>query len=590
MAAALCTGLLWPCAEAAPAVKTLRHAFLNAETAFDPHAVSDIYSNAITDAIFDPLLCYDYLARPAKLKPNTAAALPEVTDGGRTFTFRLKPGIYFADDPAFNGQKRELTAADYAYSLRRLYDPAVKSPWLWYVEGKIVGGDEAHAAAKKRGLFDYDAPIAGIETPDRYTLRVKLKSTDYNFIYVFATPQLGGMAREVVEKYGADIGAHPVGTGPFRLAEWKRSHKIVLERNAGYRDEVFDAEPAAGDTAGQAILKMQKGKRLPMIDRIEVNIIEESQPRWLALQAGDLDYGNVPTEYAGAAFPGGRLAPFLARKGMTGQRFVEMDLVYTYFNIDHPVVGGLTPERIALRRAVALAYNYAEDVQVIRNGGAVKAESAIPPGAAGYDPAFRTAAFQYDPARAQALLDMAGYKDVDGDGFRENPDGSPLTLEMTGEPDSTIKQFNELWSKNLTAVGLRVRFNLAKWQENNKQAKAGKLAIWQLAWSADYPDGENFLQNLYGPNAGQSNFANFRLPAFDALYDKARGMPASPERDKLYAEMNRLIAVYVPWIPQTHRQRSEVSHPWLVGYRKHPLYTQVWKYLDIDESKRGPRS
>jgi oligopeptide transport system substrate-binding protein len=566
--------------------KTIRTAFLIAETAFDPHAVSDLYSNTINDAIFDALLGYDYLARPAKLKPNTAVALPEVTNEGRIYTFKVKPGIYFADDPVFGGKKRELTAYDYAYSIKRLYDPKVKSPWLWYVEGKIVGGDEAAAVAKKSGAFDYDAPIAGIETPDRYTLRVRLKDTDYNFIYVFATVQLGGIAREVIEKYQPDAGAHPVGTGPFRLAEWKRSHKIVLEANPNYRDDIYDAAPATDDADGQEILKLMKGRKLPMVQRIEVSIIEESQPRWLALLGGDLDYGNVPTEYAGFAFPGGKLAPNLAKQGLKGQRFVETDLVYTYFNLDHPVVGGYGPEKVALRRAIALAYNYHEDINVIRNGGAMKAESGIPPGVAGYDPTFKTDQVSYDPARARALLDMYGYVDKDGDGYREFPDGRPLALEMASEPDTTSKQFQELWVKNLNAIGLRIRFNIAKWPDLNKQGKLGKLAMWQLAWSADYPDGENFLQNIYGPNAGQSNYSNFKYAPFDALYERARKMPPSPERDRLYAEMNRIAAALTPWMPQTHRLRSEVSQQWLLGYRKHPMYNQVWKYLDIDDSKR----
>jgi ABC-type transport system substrate-binding protein len=566
--------------------KTLRTAFLIAETAFDPHAVSDLYSNAINDAIFDPLLKYDYLARPVRLRPNTAVSLPEVSTDGRTYTFRVRPGIRFTPDPAFGGRARELTAHDYAYSLKRLYDPAVKSPWMWYVEGKIVGGDEAHAAAKRTGRFDYDAPLAGIETPDRFTLRIRLKDTDFNFIYVFATVQTAAIAREVVERYGSDIGAHPVGTGPFKLAAWKRSHQIVLVRNPDFREERFVADPPADDPELQAILARHKGRRLPFVDRVEVSIIEESQPRWLALQNGDLDFGNVPTEYAGAAFPGGKLAPYLEKKGMRGQRFVETDLVYVYFNMENTIVGGYTPQHVALRRAIALAYNYHEDIQVIRNGGAVKAESAIPPGVAGYDPGFRSAQMSYDPARARALLDLAGYLDRDGDGFRENPDGSPLTLEMASEPDSTSRLFRELWAKNLNAIGLRVKFRIAKWPDNNKEAKAGKLQMWQLAWSADYPDGENFLQNLYGPNAGQSNYANFRLPAFDRLYERARQMPPSAQREKLYGEMNRLVAAYSPWIPQTHRQRSEVAHGWVYGYRKHPIYPQVWMYIDIDEPQR----
>lgn len=567
--------------------KTLRHAFLVAETAFDPHAVSDLYSNTINDAIFDPLLSYDYLARPARLKPNTAAAMPEVSADGRVYTFHVRPGIYFADDPAFAGKRRELTAADFAYSLRRLYDPALRSPWLWYVEGKIIGGDEAAAAAKKEGRFDYDAPIAGIETPDRYTLRVRLKETDFNFIYIFATVQTAGFAREVVEKYGADIGAHPVGTGPFRLVEWKRSHKIVLEANPGYRDDFYDAAPPANDAEAQAIYRQFKGRKLPMIQRVEVSIIEESQPRWLAFLGGETDYANVPLEYSGFAFPGGRLAPNLVKQGIRGQRFVETDLVYTYFNMKDPVVGGYTPDKVALRRAIGLAYNYDEDINVIRSGGAVKAESAIPPGVAGFDPAFRSGQSVYDPARARALLDVYGYLDRDGDGYREFPDGRPLVIEMGNQPDNTSKQFGELWRKNLDAIGLRVEFRIAKWPDLNKQAKLGQLPMWQLSWSADYPDGENFLQSLYGPNVGQSNNANFQYAPFDALYDRARRMPPSAERDQLYAEMNRIVAAYAPWLPQTHRLRSELSHAWLLGYRKHPMYNQVWKYLDIDEALRA---
>ena len=573
--------------EAAP-LKTIRHAFLIAETTFDPHAVSDVYSNTITDAIFESLLKYDYLARPAKLKANTAVALPEISADGKRYTFRLKPGIYFTDDAVFAGRKRELTSYDYAYSIRRLYDPKIRSPWIWYVEGKIVGGDEAMAAAKKSGTFDYDAPIAGIETPDRYTLRIHLKETDFNFLYVFATPQTGGVAREVIEKYQPDPGAHPVGTGPFRLAEWKRSHQIILEKNAGYRDEFYDAEPG-DDPDFQAIYRQMKGRKLPMVDRIEITIVEESQPRWLAFLNGETDYANVPNEYVGFAFPGGKLAPNLVKKGMRGERFVSPDLVFAYFNLDDPVVGGYSPDKVALRRAMALAYNIDEDIHVVRNGGAIKAESGIPPGVAGYDPAFRSPQMIYEPAKARALLDMYGYVDRDGDGYREFPDGRKLEIEMATEPDTTSKQFNELWKKCLDAVGLKVRFKVAKWPDLSKQAKAGQLAMWQLSWTADYPDGENFLQILYGPNTGQSNNSNFRFKPYDELYERARKMPPSAERDKLYAEMNRIAAAYTPWIPQTHRLRNEVSQPWLIGYKKHPMNNQVWMYLDIDESRRSTK-
>ncbi len=570
------------------AKKTVRTAFLIAETTFDPHVASDLYSNTIMDAIFDPLLKYDYLARPVKLIGNTAIGLPEVSADGRIYTFRVKAGIFFAEDAAFGGKPREVTAYDYAYSLKRLFDPAIRSPWLWYVEGKIVGGDEALQAAKKSGKFEYDGLIDGISTPDKNTLRVRIKEADSNFIYIFATVQTAALAREVIEKYRPDPGAHPVGSGPFKLVEWKRSHKIVLEKNPQFRSVIFQSSPTV-DVNTDPIAANLNGKRLPLVDRVEVTIVEESQPRWLAFLGGETDYANVPSDFINSAFPGGKLAPNLIKQGIRGDRFIETDLVFMYFNLDDPLMGGKTPfapEKVALRRAIALGYNIDEEINVIRNGGAARARSGIPPGVEGYDPNFQTDVNEYDPPRARALLDMFGYKDVDGDGFRETPDGKPMTIEIASEPDQLTKQFNQLWQKNMNAIGIRVKFKIAKWPDLNKDAKASKNMMWQLAWSADYPDAENFLQNLYGPNAGQSNYSNFRHPQFDKLYDEARRMPASPERNKRYAEMNRIAAVYMPWIPQTHRYRNEVWQPWLVGYRKHPIYNQAWLYLDIDESKR----
>jgi oligopeptide transport system substrate-binding protein len=577
-------------ASGAGEVKTVRFSFLIAETEFDPVRSFDLYSNQINDAIFEPLLTYDYLARPAKLKANVAVAMPEITEDGKVYTFKIRPGVFFADDPAFGGKKREVTAQDFAYTIRRLYDPKNRSPWIWYVEGKIVGGDETIEAAKKTGRYDYDAPVKGIETPDKYTLRVRLKEADYNFLYIFATVQTAAMAREVVEKYANEVGAHPVGAGPFRLTEWRRSSKMVLEANPNYREVYFDEQPA-DDPMSQAIAARMKGKKLPQVQRVEVSVIEESQPRWLAFINGETDYANVPAEFIGYAFPGGKVAPFLAKAKIDGQRFVETELVYTYFNLDHPVVGGVTPEKIALRRAMAMGYDVWQDISVIRNGGAIRAMSAIPPGVEGFDPNFRLPDMDYNPARAKSLLDMYGYIDRDGDGYRETPDGKSLVIEMGNEPDSTLAQFAALWKKNMDAIGINITFKRAKWPDLNKEAKAGKLAMWQLAWGADYPDAENFFQSLYGPNAveGGGNFARFRNARFDSLYEQSRRLPPGPERNKLYAEMKRLIAVYVPWIPQTHRYRNEVWQPWVIGYMKHPILTQPWRYIDIDESKRPSR-
>src|SRR6202521_3853076 len=184
-------------AGAADMSKTLRTAYIAAETGFDPAASSDIYSDSVQRAIFDTLYGFDYLARPYRRTMRTAAAMPEVADDGRTWTMRVKPGIYFADDPAFKGKKRELVAADYVYSWKRLLDPKVRSPFAWYLQGKIVGAERVLEAAKDTGRFDYDAPMEGLLALDRYTLRLKLKDPDYIIAGHMTQSPMAAVAREV---------------------------------------------------------------------------------------------------------------------------------------------------------------------------------------------------------------------------------------------------------------------------------------------------------------------------------------------------------------------------------------------------------
>src|SRR6202521_2632434 len=397
--------------------KVLRVPYIVAETNFDPAFTSDLYSNNIIEEIFEAPLTYDFLARPVKLKPQTLEAMPEVNDGGKTYTLKLRKGIFFSDDPAFGGKKRELTAVDYDFAFKRLMDPKVSSPNLWLIEGRVAGIEEAVAKAKKEGRFDYDARIPGLEVLDRYTLRIRLAKPDYNFLYILAMQNVGAQAREVVEKYGNDIGAHPVGTGAFRLAEWKRSSRILLAKNENFREEYFEAEPPADDPLSQQLYAEMKGKRLPQLDRVEVSIIEESQPRWLAFLNKELDWINLPYEFKNMAIPGERLAPWLAKRGVRYIPTVEPVVTYMYFNMKGPVWGGYTPDKVALRRAVSLAYDNAEEVSLIRNGTAIEAQSPIPPGVIGYDENFAIGK-SYDPAKAKALLDMFGFVDKDGDGWR----------------------------------------------------------------------------------------------------------------------------------------------------------------------------
>jgi ABC-type transport system substrate-binding protein len=580
---------------AADMSKVVRVAYRSAESKLDPQAESDEASGGIMDNIFDALLEYDYLARPAKLKPRAAAALPQITDDGRVYTVRVKPGIYFAPDPAFRGRKRELTAQDYVYTLERLFDPRLKSQWLFLVEGKIVGADAVMADARRTGRFDYDRPIAGLHAIDRYTLRIELTNPDYAFGYVLAMPATGALAREVVEEYGDDIAGHPVGTGPYRLVQWVRSSRLVLEANPGYRDDVFESV-GADDARSREIARSLAGRHLPIVGRVEVYIIDEDQTRWLAFLGGEHDYIRpLPEEFADIAMPGGELAPNLAKKGIHATPDEIAYVTYTTFNMSPQIdgkrndVGGYTPERVALRRAIAHAFRVDEQVAILDKHQSVRAYSPLPPSVAGYDPAFVSPTLEYDPAKAKALLDMYGFVDRDGDGYRENPDGSPLSFDHASVPTQRERQRNELWKKSMDAIGIRVTFDkVEKLPDLRKQARLGKVQSFSYGWIADYPDGENFLQLFSGGAIGQANYAMFDLAEYNVLYETAKRMPPGPARDALYTRMVKLIMVYVPWLVETYKAQNVLMQPWLLNYKKHPFAIEPWKYLDVDNTRRGP--
>ncbi|MDB5818848.1 MAG: bicyclomycin resistance protein, partial [Rhizobacter sp.] len=402
------------------------------------------------------------------------------------------------------------------------------------------------------------------------------------FIYTLAGGDIfGAMAREVCETYGDEIMAHPVGTGPFKLVQWRRSSLIALERNPGFRELLYDAEPNADDVEGQALATRFKGRRLPMIDRVEISVISESQPRWLAFLNGQLDIVGVPLEFANLAVPGGKLAPNLVKRGIGMQRMVGADRTLFFFNMEDATVGGYTPEKVALRRAISLATDVQREITVARRGQAIQAQSGMAPNTYGYDPTLKTENGDYDVARAKALLDLFGYVDRDGDGYRELPDGKPLVIAYATQPDQISRQFDELWKKNMDAVGIKLRFDIGQWPEQLKKARAGQLMVWSLGNSAGSPDGQDGLQGTYGPAAGGQNLSRFKLKAFDDLYVRIGALPDGPERLALMREAERLLIAYMPQKINVHRIGTDLTQPWLVGFRRPVFWLTSWQYLDI---------
>ncbi|MBL8331644.1 MAG: bicyclomycin resistance protein [Rubrivivax sp.] len=569
-------------ATAAP--KTLRLAQGGVENGFDPVQISDVVSAALVSGIFDAPLRYDYLARPAKVVPNTAAALPEISDNYKRYVFRIRPGIRFADHPLFKGQPRELTAADYVYSIKRYYDPATRSPTLFhYQNAGVLGLNELRQKAiDTKTPFDYDTEVEGLRTLDRYTFEVRLSKPAPRLSYVFASGAISGaLAREVVEHYKDKIAENPVGTGAFKLVFWKRASRIVYERNPDHHG-VYDEKPNADDKAGQAIAARLKGRKLPLVDRIEFSYIDEAQPRWLAFLNGEVDLLGVPAEYTTQAVPGGKLAPNLAKRGIQLHAARQPSTWYTYFGMQHPVTGGYTPDKVALRRALALAYDAQREIDTVRKGQMEPAQTLLPPQVSGYDGRVKTEMSDHSPARARALLDLYGYVDKDGDGWRDLPDGKPLVLEYTSQTDQIARGLQELWRKAMSDIGVRIEFRMGSWQENIKASRAGKLMMWNTGWSAALPDGSYFLDVLYGPNKGQSNHSRFDLAAFNKLHEQQRELPDGPERDALIAQAMRLSVAYMPMKATGHTRAYALSHPHVVGYVPHPFTRDFWRWVDVE--------
>ncbi|MGE5170698.1 MAG: ABC transporter substrate-binding protein [Rudaea sp.] len=582
---ALLCALLLVCLAPAPHAADMRKVLRIASsdiTSLDPQQGTDLYSTRVASGIFEALYEFEYLSTGSKVVPCTASSMPVVTDDGKTWTIRLKTGIRFADDPAFKGKPRELVAEDYAYSIRRSLDPNLRGGGDPALTDLIIGARPVVDAARKPGgKFDYDAPIEGLRATDRHTLVIRLAHADYTMLERLAGLPMMAVAREVVEAAGADVMRHPVGTGPYRLKEWKAASRVVLEANPDYRKTVF---PENASAPQQNLVRSMRGKTLPQIGRIEISIIEESQPEILAFTQGDLDYVALGGDDTKRVMENGKLRPDLVRRGIRHLRFGVPSVTFTYFNLEDPTVGGYAKAQIALRRAIGMGFDVDEMIRVLFAGNALPANQLLPPGVSGHDPSLPAKSI-YDPAGARALLDRFGFRDRDGDGYRETPDGKPLTVVRGTLPESWYREADTLWKKNMDAIGIRMRVVQQTFAELLNLSRAGKLPMFNLGYRSLEPSGYQILQTLWGKSPRDTNPSQFRQADYDAAYEAFLRTPAGPERIALARKMSEISQAYMPMLLHTFGVGNVLYHPWVQGYWPSP-FGFSWKYLDVDVAMR----
>ena len=368
------------------------------------------------------------------------------------------------------------------------------------------------------------------------------------------------------------------------LKEYVRGHKIVLEANPNYRGSKWDFK--AGDDPGDAeIVAEMQGKIMPRIGRVEITVVEEEHSKFLSYAKGETDMitriGNIAESWQ----DGDGLKPELKAIGMKRNDSVDAETTYELINFRDKVSGGMAKDRVALRRAMIMSYDIDKEARVIRKGQAIPNRMPIPPGVIGHNPNYK-AVNRYNPEAANKLLDKFGFK-KNAEGWRNNPDGTPLEITRTSEATQVSGEYDKLWNASFERIGLKLKIKKGNFADNLKAAKDCQLQMWGSAWSADYPDGENFLQLLYGPNSNQSNNSCYDSPVFNRMYEMAVKMPNSPKRDKLYEMMSRQMEYDGAWRIGVARVRATLTQPGIQGYKKHPMMHAEFRFMDMDLAKRN---
>jgi len=548
--------------------KTLNIAVSAEIKGMDPIYANDRYSSNEVGRVYEGLLEYHYLKRPYTLVPNLAESMPSVSEDGLTYTFKIRQGVLFHDSEAFpNGKGRELVAEDFVYSIKRLADPKLQGLGWWLLDGKIKGLNEWREKYADLDKVDYDEVVEGLKATGKYTLEFKLTKPFPQFLYSLAMPFTFATAREVVEKYGKEFLNHPVGTGPFVLPVFKQTKKVVYTKNPNFRKKLYPTE--ASDEFKAAGFLEDAGKQLPLVDKVVVSVIIESQPRWLNFLKGNVDYIGIPKDnFDSAVTPERELSKEYKDKGISLMITPSLDVTYTAFNHDLKLF-----QNPDLRRAMSLAYDVKKSNELFYNNTSLPAQSVVPPGIAGNIPNYVSPYRGPNIEEAKKLLAKAGY-----------PEGKGLPEITYDCPSGTVsRQIGDYMKQQMAQIGVRIKVVTNPWPELQKKITKRQVMLYGIAWGADYPDAENFLQLLYGPNkAPGANGSGYDNPEFNKLFKTASVMQDSPERTALYEKMNRIAAEQAPWIYGVHRQNFTLRHSFLKNYMSTDFETGQAQYLNID--------
>lgn len=602
-----------------------------------------------TAQIYEPLLQYNYFKRPYTLQPLTATSFPKIdylNNKGELipenapenqvafsrYDINIKPKIYYYPHPAFareqNGQfdyhsieesvlesidslddfpitsTRELIADDYIYEIKRLADPRVASPIYGVMSQYILGMKEFHDQIldlmKKNSAIDLrNLEITGVTKIDAHHFQITLKGKYPQFSYWLAMVFFAPVPWEVDRFYSqAGLGEHnltigwfPVGTGPYYLSENNPNHRMVLKENPFYQRDYFPTMSDDPNDLKKGYL-INAGKKLPLVRKFVFSLEKESIPRWNKFLQGYYDSSAIGSDSFDQAIRIDKngdpdITPELKDHGIRLETVVSPSIFYMGFNMMDPVVGGSSEKSKKLRQAISAVIDFEEYIAIFDNGRGLAAQGPIPPGIFGYGDD-KNPVTHLTIEQAKQLLSEAGYPNG-----RDLISGQPLLLNYdvpsSSGPDDKARF--DWMRKQFAKLGIELNIRSTEYNRFQENMRTGTEQIFMWGWNADYPDPENFLFLLYGPNGkvkfGGENAANYNNESFNQLFEKMKNMQNSDERAAIIQKMIDIVRQDAPWVFGVFPKDYVLDHQWMSPVKTNVIANNTLKFVNIDASLRA---
>jgi oligopeptide transport system substrate-binding protein len=571
----------------------------------DPKSLDPTFSYTVDEAyvcdvIYPSFYKYHPIKRPFAIQRNIGASDPVRTalpGGGEEWRFTFKSDLRFQDDPCFpDGKGRPITAKDVEYSFKRMCDPKNNCPVASFFEDKVVGwkeyskvfADAMEAKNEEARTANYGASLSGVmvDPADPYTLVIKLNQPypQLKFLMAmhFTTPQ----AREAVEKYGDEYARHPVGSGPYLMTSYVPKQRIELSVNPNRHKDYYPTDGADAEGIKNGWLE-DAGKQLPLTDKVVFSIVKESTSSWNLFLQGYLDTAAVNNNnYQQVVANSGGLSDAMKARGISLRRDPQVNVYYCAFNMEDPTFGGYTPEKRKLRQAISLAVDADEYIQLVVQGNGQKAEWLVPPGVFGNDPKFKNPYRETNIEKAKQLLKEAGYPDGN-----DPKTGKKLVMgyDNSATTAATMQQV-ALVQRQIERIGIKVESRSTTYNQFQERLLKGQHQFIVYGWFADYPDPENFVFLLYGPNKKPGpNSASYKNPEYDKLFEQMRVMDDGPARQAIIQKMRAIAVEDCPWIPIYHSLTMGLSYDWLKNTMSHPIANDMAQYRRVDFAERARR-